>query len=327
MSVLAVWAILFTAAWASRSQALKLAWFFLMLAPLPVAFIPPRGAPQYYVAIFGWALYAAAAFAGAVEYLLKRLPKSLQLDPPESRATVMVAACALMLFPFYRNSGFDSTVSVSLEGEQLRQMNAQMHRLYPQVKPAARMLFLNDPVEDDYRLLMLSRLTYNDVGILVDRGKVMHPPPGPKEIAAADYVFDYHAGRFYNSPQPAEHGPAIEFEWGRPSVFHRDLKPITPSNPAAPGETIIAEVTDLGATDPPLPAGQLFPQDPLLEVAGPVAVRVGDTFATVSRKIGWPGSVNYRIDFPLPSELKRGDVMVQVIVGSVAGPEVSIPVE
>lgn len=330
VTVLAVWLGMFAVAWIARSRTLKFAWLFVMLTPIPVAFILPRGAPQYYVVLFGWALYAATAFVRAWEFVFSLLPAALQIRPPEARATAMLVVCGAFLFPFYRNSGFDTVPSIALEGELIRDIHAQMVQFYPRLKPGAHILFLNDPVDDDYRLLFLARLTYRDVTILVDRARAMHPPPGPAEIASADAVLDYRYGRFFNSPLPPPQGPepAIEFEWGRPSVFHHDFQRITRRNPAEAGETVIARVSALGATTPPLAAGQLFPAQPLLNVAAAVAVRVGGLREKVSLKIGWPGSASsYRIDFQVPASAVHGEIPVQVIAGGVAGPEIGIPVE
>ena len=64
-AVLLLWAALAAIAWFTRSRVLGFAWLFLMLSPLPIAFISPRGAAQYYVCVFGWMLYAAVS-AGEV---------------------------------------------------------------------------------------------------------------------------------------------------------------------------------------------------------------------------------------------------------------------
>ncbi len=58
-AVLVLWTALAIIAWVARSRVLGYAWLFLMLSPLPIAFILPRGAAQYYVCVFGWMLYAA----------------------------------------------------------------------------------------------------------------------------------------------------------------------------------------------------------------------------------------------------------------------------
>lgn len=70
LTILLLWIGLLALAWAARSRTLKFAWLFLMLSVLPVAFID-RGAPQYYIPLFGWVLYAATVLASSSRYLLE----------------------------------------------------------------------------------------------------------------------------------------------------------------------------------------------------------------------------------------------------------------
>ena len=66
-AVLLIWSALFAIAWATRCRPLKFAWLFLMLSPIPLAFIEPRAVSQYYVVYFGWVLYAATALVKGVK--------------------------------------------------------------------------------------------------------------------------------------------------------------------------------------------------------------------------------------------------------------------
>jgi uncharacterized protein (TIGR03437 family) len=174
------------------------------------------------------------------------------------------------------------------------------------------------------------RLSYRDDTLQVDRAKSMQHPPDAKEIASYDYVFDYRFGRFFTSPQPRREGPEpmITFEWFQPDVFHSGFKRVTRQSPARPGEVVISMVKDLGDTQPSVPRGQPFPQDPLLDVAAPVSVRVGGQSVEVIRQIGWPQKVNrYRLDFRIPQNARPGEVGVEITASNVAGPAVTIPVQ
>ena len=328
-TVLTVWIVMFAAAWLMKSRTLQFAWLFLMLSPIPVAFILPRGAPQYYVSFFGWVLYAATVFVRSIEYLLGRLPAALRPEPSQARGPVMVVLLALLLYPAYGNMGWANVSSVSLEGEQIRSMVGQLHDLRPKLRPGSRILFLDDPTDDKYRMQFLVHLSYRDSSPLVERAKAMNPAPDADKIASYDYVFDYRFGRFFNSPQrrPSGPEPVIEFQWGRPAVFHSGFVPVTPENPAKADEVITAMVTDLGETNPPTPLDQPFAQDPLVDVAGPVSVRLGGKTAKVILKIGWPEKINiYRVDFRVPKDIDHGRAATQITAGGVTGPEVMIPI-
>ena len=99
--VLALWALLFAAAWGARSRTLKFAWLFLMVSPIPVAFIPGRGASQYYVPWFGCVLYGAALLVGVLRFVTGRLwsegPRLSRV-----RGTLLFAVVMLIAYPFYK---------------------------------------------------------------------------------------------------------------------------------------------------------------------------------------------------------------------------------
>ncbi len=329
LAVLLLWAALFALAWGTRSRALKFAWLFLMFSVLPLAFID-RGAPQYYIPLFGWALYAAIVLAKGSQHLLERLTRGRTSRLANARAPVLLVALGAVLFIAYRGTSWPNVPFVSLEGEMLRNVADQMRLVHPTVKPGSRLLFIDDPIgANDLDLRFLAQMVYRDPTLLVTRTKAV-PPIDPTLIASSDYIFDYRLGRFFPSVQPRAQGPqpAIVFEWGQPSVFHQGWERVTTRRPARKGELVIAMVTDLGDTRPPVAPGQPFPKEPLLEIAGPVDVRVAGKSAPIAVKIGWPEQVNrYRLDFRIPQDVLIGLAPVVISAGAVSGPAVDIPIE
>jgi hypothetical protein len=57
--LLAVWAILFVYAFLRRDRAFQLMAFWVVITPLPLAFIIPRGGGRLYIPLFGWAMIFA----------------------------------------------------------------------------------------------------------------------------------------------------------------------------------------------------------------------------------------------------------------------------
>jgi len=329
LAVLLLWAVLFAVAWATRSRALKFAWLFLMFSVLPVAFID-RGAPQYYLPLFGWVLYAAVVLAKGSQYLLERLTRVRTSRLANARAPALFAALGVLMFVSYRGTGWPNVPFVSLEGEMLRNVADQIRLVHPTVKPGARLLFIDDPIgSHDLDLLFLARMLYRDRTLLVSRTRALRSID-PALIASSDYIFDYRLGRFFPSVQPRPEGPqpAIAFEWGQPGVFHQGWERITDRSPAHRGEVVIAMVTDLGETRPPVAPGQPFPKEPLLDVVGPVEVRVAGKPAQIAVKIGWPEQLNrYRVDFEIPQDTPAGLAPVVISNGVQSGPAVDIPVK
>src|SRR5205085_3345786 len=113
---------------------------------------------------------------------------------------------------------------VSGEWEELRSIVDQVHNLRPSLRRGSRVLFLNDPIDEPWRILFLMRLSYRDENLVIDRARFMPHPPAASEIASYDYLFDYRRGRFYSSPQPQVpvSGPEVVYEFGHPAIYHAD---------------------------------------------------------------------------------------------------------
>ena len=318
--VIGIWLALLAIAWISKSRALKFAWLFLMLTALPVAFIPPRGPAQYYINYFGWVLYAAIVL---VEITRRLLGARWVRDP------LLILCVAAVMYRVNRPYTWRDVSAVAVEGEELRVIVDQLHQLRPTLRKGARLLFLNDPIDDEWRMQTLVSMSYRDPDLEVDRVRYMQRPPAASEFAAYDSVFDYRHGHFYPFPLPKLQGPQPEivYERGYPAVFHTDWSPVTHLAPAKAGETVISMVEDLGETIPPVPYDRPFPTDPFAEVASPVEVRVDGQPAEVLNKFGWPDRVNrYRVDFRIPENVRRGEPEVVITGRGYTGLPTRIPV-
>jgi hypothetical protein len=199
---LLLWIALAAIACLARSRVLGFAWLYLMLSPLPVAFILPRGCSQYYVCLFGWALYTAV--------LLAKLAASFTRDVPlpewwltRARGAALFVVSMAVLYSAFKPLGYADMANVTVVAPANRNTVAQLHAAAPAIRSGSRLLFLNDPVGPDiYDLLFIVRLSYADRSLEVSRLKQMPHPPSDREIAAYDYVFDYRDGRFLVSKQP-----------------------------------------------------------------------------------------------------------------------------
>ena len=201
-AVLLLWAALAAIAWVARLRVLGFAWLFLMLSPLPIAFIAPRGSAQYYVCVFGWMLYAAVLLSKLGAFLTR----GVRLEEwwlSRARGAALFVVVMAVLYSAYKPLGYDSISSASLEAPENRITVAELHAAAPTIRPGSRLLFLNDPIRPDwYNLLFMVRLSYADPSLEVFRVKQMKQPPNDKEIASYDYVFDYHDGRFFELKKP-----------------------------------------------------------------------------------------------------------------------------
>jgi hypothetical protein len=201
-AVLLLWTALAVIGLAARSRLLGFAWLYLMLSPLPIAFILPRGAAQYYVCVFGWALFAAALLVKLASYLTRGLPVAEWWIVRTRGAALFVVSMAI-LYSAYKPLGYHDIFSASLDAPANRNIVAQLHAAAPAIRPGSRLLFLNDPISPEwYDMLFIVRLSYADPTLQVFRAKTMPHPPSDQEIASYDYVFDYRDARFFTLKQP-----------------------------------------------------------------------------------------------------------------------------
>jgi hypothetical protein len=118
--VLLVWGVTGAAALVSRSRTLRFAWLFMMLSPLPVAFVPPRGGPQYYLPLFGWSLYAGIVAAKAAQWFLHLIVQRVSIDAApfwteRTGAACLVTGLVLLPYPYYRALGLTGLSPVTVE--------------------------------------------------------------------------------------------------------------------------------------------------------------------------------------------------------------------
>jgi uncharacterized membrane protein YecN with MAPEG domain len=323
-----IWISLFIIAWGVRSRALKFSWLFLTITPLPIAFISPRGPAQYYITYFGWVLYFATALRDATTRLFRNLPANRILVP--IRPVLVFLVIAGYMYMGNRPYTWSKVTAIASEGDELRIITEQIHRLRPKLPRHARVLFLNDPMEDRYRMIFLMRLSYEDRYLTIDQAKFMDHTLAPNELASYHTVFDYRHGQFRTSigGSTLEAQPEIVYEWRRPGCYHGNWNPIRQDDPARRGESIICVMADLGETRPVVPRGQPFPTNPFAEVDTPLEVRVDGTLAEIKLKIGWPERVNqYRVDIRVPENIRTGEAKVVVTSGGHTGEPTPLPIQ
>jgi hypothetical protein len=143
--LLAAWAALLLIAWFSHPRVLRFCWLFLMLAPLPVAFLSPRGAAQY-IPWFGWVLFGSVMLVRSVEYVTRGVTSESGALARGIRIALL-PALALVLFPHYKREGWENVYTVSMEAPLNRDIVEQLHALYPRFPPGSRLLFKDDPIK------------------------------------------------------------------------------------------------------------------------------------------------------------------------------------
>ena len=320
-SVVAVALALLLAAILARSAPMLYAWGFTAAAAMPIAFVPPRGGSQYYIPLFGCALYAGSllALAGKRLQRIERVP---------AWAIRGAAACVLLgiAWPIYSRGKYVAlrgVTSITEESPVVMSVAARLRQLHPTLPRDARLVFLNDPIYANVEdLLFIVRLTYRDRTIEVERAKRTQAPPTERQMQAYDAVFDYGPrGLTEVARTPLDLHPRIQ------SFFDADWRPITAAHAAKPGSRVIAYVSDLGPTRPEVAPGAPFPRDPLATSLVRLQAKVDGEDAPVVTQLGNPGDVNiYRVDFVVPRDARSGSVNVKIAAAGAWSPTASLPV-
>jgi uncharacterized protein (TIGR03437 family) len=112
------------------------------------------------------------------------------------------------------------------------------------------------------------------------------------------------------------------------SILHgSDFSPVTETNPARRGETLVLAATGLGPVRANVVPGAPFPQSPPAEVNSPLEAHVNGASAVVINKIGWPNLVgSYRVDIRVPESTSAGIARVRLTAAWISSADVSFPV-
>jgi hypothetical protein len=166
----------------TRDRRLMFALAFILITPLPIVFVAPRGAYVMYIPLFGIALY----FAVAIVKLRDRL-----LRPRFQFATFTVCAAAVIAF-------HSSRPWQPLVNPLIRSTIDQLSEIQPKVPVSSRILFLDDPFDQDdqWVLLFLCRLYYGLPELQVDRAKLMASKPDQAALASYNLIFAYRNSRW-----------------------------------------------------------------------------------------------------------------------------------
>lgn len=179
--VVLIFAALLAFALIAKSKPLILATAIIILAPLPINFIPYRGFFVMYLPLIGWALYAATALV-----LIKD-----RIAPSQAPALIALTAAILLVIETRDNTPpFVDHPNMTL----IRNLRADLLRITPSLPPDAKVAFLpgNPFPPDTWNTLYITRLLYKSPAIAVDRFL------NPVDPAPYTLILAYRDGHYTN---------------------------------------------------------------------------------------------------------------------------------
>ena len=193
--VLGIWALLTYLAWRRKRPVLRFCWFYMLLTPLPIEFVQGRHGPYLYTSLAGWAVFASVVFAdlvSAASTFLAGEPIFRRLGRPALSA-ILVVSC---VFLWARQNRILKESQLKPEMENLSPQTwdaiQQLRELNPRIRPGSQVVFLDDPFHN-FDMAFIAELSFKDRSVTVRLNQAT--PLSPKEIAAADYVFTFEAGK------------------------------------------------------------------------------------------------------------------------------------
>jgi hypothetical protein len=190
----------------SRRRYMWLCALLMIVGPLPVNFILPRGLFAIYTVMIGWTIFIASALVLGRDWLYTRVWKRPPLRPdtwePE-RVFLLLALVIAMLTVHKYDQQLDWTVA-DWSNSRIYQLKTSIQRLNPKLSSSSSILFLDDKfTRDEWIPMLLIRMMYRNPDLTVDRVKMMDHRPNGVELAAYTYVFDYRGGRLIQVNSPA----------------------------------------------------------------------------------------------------------------------------
>ena len=190
--LIAFWVVVTYLAWRPGARPiLRFLWGYLLLTPLPIAFLPGKSQACLYIPMLGLAMFAAVLISGIVSALADVLVQE-PLFRHFRQPVLAGGLIALLIFCWGRENLHRQRLLVrpAMEalGAQTWQVIGQFRALDPHVGPGSHVVFLNDPFTE-WDMLFIADLWFHDRSVTVHLQR-LNPVPA-EDVAKAAAVFDY----------------------------------------------------------------------------------------------------------------------------------------
>jgi hypothetical protein len=185
-----LWALTGVWVWLSKERSLRFCWFFILVSPLPIAFIPQRGLYNLYLPLAGWAI-----LVGAAAWDLVRLLSPERLVGYPASLALRIVLAFLLIFNWSRDRAWRASFSITASADQQQmtwEVIQQLRLLNIPIRHGSRVIFLHDPFHD-WDMYFIAALWYRDPSLQFFLQRQSHLPNS--EIDRIDYVFDWDKNR------------------------------------------------------------------------------------------------------------------------------------
>lgn len=191
-SILVAWPIVFLYAFWRHDRLLQLMAFWVVITPLPLAFIPARGGAMLYIVLFGWAMIVA----GLLKDVIGLVGRVLSLSAPRTvmlrTLTTAVVAVALALFTHWQSHRFNRTRDLVSSGQKSLHVIQALRSLNLQPAPGSTILLKPKTrfYQNGYYPSFVASLVWRDRSLRI---YVAGQPQLPQEqIANVNYIISFN---------------------------------------------------------------------------------------------------------------------------------------
>lgn len=195
IATLIIWAAVTYLAWRRKNQLLRFCWWYMVLTPLPLAFLIGRDQACLYVPLAGWAVLAGTLFESwlpALTRVAAAEPAFRGMQPGRVRTVVATAVMVVMALASWSYKKTEIEPGNLTIAPLTAAVIAQFRVVNPQVHPGSKVVFLEDPF-NSFDMAMIAELWFGDRRTRVRLNQKTPLPAG--EIAAADAVFTWQQGK------------------------------------------------------------------------------------------------------------------------------------
>src|SRR6266496_2807211 len=187
-ALLALWALVFVYAFLRRDRMLRLMAFWIVIVPLPLAFISIRGGACLYLLLFGWAMIFAKVASDFITLISKSLTL-IKLPAPLFRVVAMVLlSSALAIFTHWKNQRFDLIHRFLRVGEKTSHVIKTFRSLNVRPAPGSTILLVQkeELFQNRLNLAFLASLVWNDHSLRIWLEGINRLTP--QQLAKVDYI-------------------------------------------------------------------------------------------------------------------------------------------
>lgn len=190
-ALLAVAVVVTYAAWRTMKRDLRFYWFWILITPLPIEFLPGRTSFCLYVPLVGWSLLGAAVFVGSARGIsewLSREPLFTRVRKPVICGALIAFGAGAYVWATAVQKRTEAAPRLARHGSRTWSIIQQLRAIGLKPRAGDRILFIGDPYEG-WDMLFIAQLTFHQPGMRI--WLMNKSPKSPPEVAEMDHVLAF----------------------------------------------------------------------------------------------------------------------------------------